>query len=546
MANVAPDSRTRGAASARSIRTTGGGRDVRPRDRATDRWLRRPSGGGSGSSSSSRARPRSSSTRRAASASAPGRRRARPPRSRSTGTRTDRRRYGGGDAVEGQRHLDEFGVRRRPGGRDDHAALVLLVPEHAHAPRMEDRSADGNGDPPAGRRGASFDRRRAVRYASAGTRGRRSTGGGIRWERGTTAGGAARLRVVLAAGLALTASGAERVRHLSDPATCISDQAHRRGVPGEPLLRQCLRAVLRCRRAGATGSRMGPARRLDDRRCPTPVTSSRRSHTAPGAQEKAINGGAMDGFDLFRNCRKSDGYACYRQSNRRTSRTSALACVIRVSDATFETTPSGSWTSHLQLVASPCDGFDGTNPMRLDRGGPPARPGWGCDSFADAAVAPTSRRTHHVRAVLRPGQERQRTVPGLTGRLGPDDHGPARTAGRLMEALLRRWVRTSEGAARATDGQICPTFAECLNGPQSANWVRRAPTSSRTRKNGDAAELLHGHARRSASRSTTRIRWRPGRQLDGQLVSALESGAGHGTRRRSSSPTTTAVASTIT
>ncbi len=188
------------------------------------------------------------------------------------------------------------------------------------------------------------------------------------------------------------------------------------------------------------------------------------------AQVRAIDGGRMDGFDTFRNCRGSNGYPCFGQYDPEdVPNLTALASAFALSDATFETTPSGSWVSHLQLVASGADGFTGSNPIDSTTGAK-RQAGWGCDAFTDAAWLP-------------PGAERPIDVPSCV----PDRHGngPYRpSAVRWVPTIMDR-MDTSGLSWRLYAGQgptkrrfaagylweICPTFSECLNGPQASNWV---------------------------------------------------------------------------
>jgi phospholipase C len=189
-----------------------------------------------------------------------------------------------------------------------------------------------------------------------------------------------------------------------------------------------------------------------------------------GAIIRAIDGGKMDGFDTFRNCKEAGGYPCMGQYDPKdVPNLTALARSFALSDATFETTPAGSWVSHLQLVASGADGFTGSNPVNSTTGAH-RQAGWGCDAFTDASWVASS----GSRPIFVPS-----CVPSQTG-AGPYRPSPVRWAPTIMDRLDQAgvsWKLYAGGGPkkkRFTAGylwEICPTFAECLLGPQSANWV---------------------------------------------------------------------------
>ena len=192
-----------------------------------------------------------------------------------------------------------------------------------------------------------------------------------------------------------------------------------------------------------------------------------------GAIIRAIDGGKMDGFDTFRNCRKSGGYTCMGQYDPQdVPNLTALASAFALSDATFETTPAGSWVSHIQLVASGADGFTGSNPVESTTGAQ-RRAGWGCDAFTDASWAPSGA----GEAIYVPS-----CIPDRNGG-GPYRPSPVRWVPTIMDRLDEAgasWKLYAGGGPnrkRFTSGylwEICPTFAACLLGTQSANWVPSA------------------------------------------------------------------------
>jgi phospholipase C len=174
-----------------------------------------------------------------------------------------------------------------------------------------------------------------------------------------------------------------------------------------------------------------------------------------GSMVRAINGGAMNGWDRLFGCQVEYHYQCMTQAYRRSvPNLWSLANKYTISDMTFETGMRGSWGSHLQLVASTIDGFVGNEPT-----GPPGEHGDGCD-------------THQVVAwnggdgdVYVPS-----CVPNKKGR-GPFQASPVKyvpTIMTRMDAAGLPWHIYAPGRNAFGYGwAICPTFYECLGGPQA-------------------------------------------------------------------------------
>jgi phospholipase C len=199
-------------------------------------------------------------------------------------------------------------------------------------------------------------------------------------------------------------------------------------------------------------------------------------HT-PKMMRTAIAGGKMNGFDLLNHCGKDVHYACYTQYDPGDiPNLTALATSFVVSDATFQSSLSGSWTSHIELVASTIDGFAGDNPVDSKTGHGRGR-GWGCDAFMDAKWSPPLGRwgggplsTEFVPSC----------IPDQNGN-GPYRASPVSWVPTIMDRLDdagRSWeLYGGNGPKHTTYGagyfwQICPTFAECLNGGQAQRWQR--------------------------------------------------------------------------
>jgi phospholipase C len=203
------------------------------------------------------------------------------------------------------------------------------------------------------------------------------------------------------------------------------------------------------------------------------LTLTKATDIVPGvahhsrAQYAAIDDGRMDGFSTIRGCRRSMHYRCYSQFRpRQIPNIISLARSFALSDRTFQMDRVPSWGAHLELVAGQLDGFTGDNPRRgLSE---TMGPGWGCDSLKDAPWrAPASEVV-----VLEPA-----CVPAQDGS-GPYRPSPVQWIPTIMDRLDQAglsWRIYAPGAPGGTQGgtgygwAICPTFAECLNGPQRKN-----------------------------------------------------------------------------
>jgi phospholipase C len=185
------------------------------------------------------------------------------------------------------------------------------------------------------------------------------------------------------------------------------------------------------------------------------------------AQQKSTHGGLMDGFSTIHGCTAVRGFACYQQYRAFQIRNLAsLARAFTISDHTFEMGAVSSWGSHLELVAAQLDGFAGDNPVEVT--GNSEGLGWGCDSFRDALW----RATPSSRAILVPS-----CIPRPDG-TGPYRSSPVQYVPTIMDRLdaaglpWRIYRPTADEGPKLQYGwAICPTFAECLYGPQAASVV---------------------------------------------------------------------------
>jgi phospholipase C len=202
------------------------------------------------------------------------------------------------------------------------------------------------------------------------------------------------------------------------------------------------------------------------------IPLSKASDLVPGvghdqkSQLNAMDKGKMDGWERVSGCKENQCYTAYEPSQ-----IPSLAPLARggaISDAFYSRDIVPSWGAHLDFFAQTLDGFVGNNPYHAS-GAPPAGPGWGCDSNLDATwIDPV---TH--KSIGEPS-----CIPNKKGegpyRKSPVPYVPT-VADRLEEAG-RTWG--IYGAVTGKKGgyvwATCPTFAECLYGPQKAD-MHEAP-----------------------------------------------------------------------
>ena len=179
------------------------------------------------------------------------------------------------------------------------------------------------------------------------------------------------------------------------------------------------------------------------------------------AQVAAIDGGKMDGWERVGGCSEKQCYTTYEPSQ--IPSLAALAQQGAISDAFFSRDIVPSWGAHLDFFAQTLDGFVGNNPTHVTEA-PAEGPGWGCDSNLNAQwYDPTTEKL-----ISEPS-----CIPNKNGegpwRQSPVPYVPT-VADRLEEAG-RTWGIYG-AVVSGTKGQsgyswsTCPTFAECLYGPQ--------------------------------------------------------------------------------
>jgi phospholipase C len=182
---------------------------------------------------------------------------------------------------------------------------------------------------------------------------------------------------------------------------------------------------------------------------------------APADQTTAIAGGAMTGWNQIPGCSEADHYACATQYQPSTiPNVAQLASAYTISDHTFEPVASASWGSHLELAASTLDGFVGDNPSTSTGGA-----GWGCN---------TRLTTQWQASPGAPVQTVPSCVPKSDGS-GAFEPTPVPWVPTIMDRLdtarLSWKIYASPKGGSGYGWAICPTFAECLDTPQSAHQV---------------------------------------------------------------------------
>ncbi len=186
-------------------------------------------------------------------------------------------------------------------------------------------------------------------------------------------------------------------------------------------------------------------------------------------QLAAIDGGKMDGWALIHGCASTLSYACltYYTASQIPNLT-ALAAKFTVSDRTFSMADSPSFGGHLYAVGATTDNFNGNNPLP---GAVPPGPGWGCDSKKDAQwVDPvTGKLSQQPSCVPDPA------LPGVTngGAYRPTTAKYVPTIMDRLDAAKLSWhiYAATSAQGKAYNWSVCPSYAECLYGPQHSNMV---------------------------------------------------------------------------
>ena len=200
------------------------------------------------------------------------------------------------------------------------------------------------------------------------------------------------------------------------------------------------------------------------------------------AQDRAVDGGLMDGWATLRGCGALHAYSCLSYyTPDQIPNLAALANRYAVASRMFSMSDSPSWGGHLYPATSTLDGFTGDNPPVAATTGP----GWGCDS---GKVSPwRNPRTGQV-------TDQPTCIPDYS--LNPNTHpfGGAfrqtpvkevRTILTNLTAAKLAWKiygQPTPGPAKSPKGEssapyvwsICPSIASCLYTHQVNNLVPAA------------------------------------------------------------------------
>jgi phospholipase C len=186
-------------------------------------------------------------------------------------------------------------------------------------------------------------------------------------------------------------------------------------------------------------------------------------------QVAAIDGGKMDGWALIHGCAASFSYACltyYTASQ--IPNLAALAAKFAVSDRTFSMADSPSFGGHLYAVGATTDNFNGNNPLPSKV---PPGPGWGCDSKKDAQwIDPVTGKLSQQPACIP-----DPSLPGVTngGAYRPTTAKYVPTIMDRLDASGLTWriYAATSVQSKSYNWSVCPSYAECLYGPQHKNMV---------------------------------------------------------------------------
>ena len=223
----------------------------------------------------------------------------------------------------------------------------------------------------------------------------------------------------------------------------------------------CLKEKPECKAAGSGKNQKGETIPLKEATDKIPPVGHDQA-----SQLKAMDNGKMDGWEKIKSCKEDQCYVAFQEGP--VKNLWGMARAGAISDAFFSRDIVPSWGGHLDFFAQTLDGFIGNNPNFINRGQGEG-PGWGCDSHKDTEwVNPK----HEV-------VEEPSCVPDKEGkgayRETPVPYVPT-VADRIEEAGLTWgiYAATPEKVKKKKEKEgagpykwaICPTFAECLDGPQ--------------------------------------------------------------------------------
>lgn len=247
------------------------------------------------------------------------------------------------------------------------------------------------------------------------------------------------------------------------------------------------------------------------------------SHST-GSQQKAIDGGRMDGFDRIPGC--GAAYACLTQFDpTQIPNLAALARQYTISDRTFQMDRVLSWGAHLELVTTSLDGFGGEIPRPVTYAPKSPSHDWGCNGTQVTGWRPSPSAAEQLVPACVPD-------PGGTGtfwdKFGPNGHPQASPVATVPTVLdtLNQAGRTWGMYVNQPGFDICSYVAKCHESSQQQTNVVPTPQILDDAKNGKLPDLSivlpSGPNGNTSQHNQTSMA--QGDNWIGQLVSALQKG----------------------
>jgi phospholipase C len=224
---------------------------------------------------------------------------------------------------------------------------------------------------------------------------------------------------------------------------------------------------------GATAGTLPDGSTIPLRRSPDIVPKV--NHQSQG-QNKAIDGGRMDGFATINGCGPEESppfqsYGCFTQFTQdQIPNLWKLARSFVLSDRTFQLESVESYGAHLELVSTTLDGFTGDTPRESPN---QAAAGWGCDSHLDAPWQATVGGPITLQPACVPWYGLNSTQYPYGGAYRPTQVQPAPTIMDRLEHAHLSWKLYAGGPGGGYLWAICPYYAKCLYTHRRQNQVDR-------------------------------------------------------------------------
>jgi phospholipase C len=194
------------------------------------------------------------------------------------------------------------------------------------------------------------------------------------------------------------------------------------------------------------------------------------------SQQKAINGGQMNQFDLIVGCTKAKNYQCLSEfAPSQIPNLAALARKYVISDRTFQMDRVLSWGAHLELVTTDLDGFTGEIPKQASYAPKLAAKYWGCNGnkVTGWKSAPNAAQQWVPACVPRP--DGTGTFWDTYGPNGSPQPSPVANVPTILDSLNnagKTWKMylTEEGF------DICSYIEKCHDSPQQKTNLAKPST----------------------------------------------------------------------